>query len=112
MRYAIASDGEEVATHFGRCEHYELIDVEDGGVMGRERIASPGHGAPGELPRLLRERGVNYVIAGGAGPMAQNMFAEMGIEMILGVSGSLEDAIAKVVAGELEAGDDECVHSE
>ncbi len=111
MRYAIASDGKEVATHFGRCEYYELVDIEEGQVSGRERIASPGH-QPGQLPRLLRERQVNCVIAGGAGPMAQNMFAEMGIEMILGVSGSLEDTVARITAGELKAGDDECLHAE
>ena len=112
MRYAIACDEEQVGSHFGRCQYYELIDVADGEVTARERMPSPGHGEPGELPRLLQEREVNYIIAGGAGPRAQNMLAEMAIETILGVSGSLEDIVAKIIAGELEAGDDECIHTE
>ena len=112
MRYAIASDGEEVATHFGRCEHYELIDVEDGCVSGRERIASPGHGAPGELPRLMQQHQVDCVICGGAGPRAQNLFEEIGIDFVLGASGSLEEVIAALAAGELESGEDGCFHNE
>ncbi len=111
MRYAISADGEEVAPHFGRCEYYALIDVEGCEVTSRERLSSPGH-QPGQLPRLLTQHQVNCVVAGGAGPMAQNMFAEAGIEMILGVSGPLDDTIAKIAAGELEAGDDQCVHTE
>ncbi len=40
--------------------------------MGASGLPAPGT-SPGQLPRLLRERQVNCVIAGGAGPMAQNM---------------------------------------
>ena len=111
MRYAISADGEEVAPHFGRCEYYALVDVEDGKIVERQRISSPGHN-PGQLPQMMVQHQVNCVVAGGAGPMAQNMFAEMGIAMILGVSGPLDDTIAKIAGGELEAGEDGCVHTQ
>ncbi len=55
MRYAIASDGTQVAAHFGRCAQYELVDIEDGAVARTETMLNPGH-APGLLPRLLAER--------------------------------------------------------
>ena len=55
MRYAIACEGQQVAGHFGRCEYYELVDIQDGEVAERERLLSPGHGEPGELPRLMQQ---------------------------------------------------------
>ena len=112
MRYAIACERQQVAAHFGRCEYYELVDIQDGNVADRGRLLSPGHGEPGELPRLMQQHGVHCVICGGAGPRAQNLFEEIGIDFVLGSSGSLEDVISALAAGELEAGEDDCVHSQ
>ncbi len=112
MRYAIACDGQQVAMHFGRCEYYELVDITDGEVVERECLLSPGHGEPGELPRLMQQRQVDCVICGGAGPRALNLFSERGIDFMLGVSGSLEEVIAALAAGELEAGEDSCFHNQ
>ena len=112
MRYAIACEGEQVAAHFGRCEYYELVDIRDGEVAERERLLSPGHGEPGELPRLMQQRQVDCVICGGAGPRAQNLFEEIGMDFVLGASGSLEEVIAALAAGELGSGEDGCFHNE
>ena len=60
------------------------------------------------MPKWLNEKGANVVIAGGAGAMAQNLFAQMGIELILGASGSLDDVIEKYLKGELTAGESLC----
>ncbi len=109
MRYAIAADGMQVAPHFGRCEHYELVDIEDGAVRHTETLANPGH-APGLLPQLLADHGVGVVVAGGAGPRAIGMLRELGIVTCLGVSGAVEDAVAALVAGTLEAGESSCEH--
>jgi len=112
MRYAIACDGEQVSAHFGRCEYYELLDVEDGEAVERECLLSPGHGQPRELPRLMQEHRVDCVVCGGAGPRAQQLFAELGIEFMLGVSGALDEVIPALAAGELESGEDDCFHNQ
>jgi len=112
MRYAIACEGQQVAGHFGRCEYYELVDIQDGEVGERERLLSPGHDEPGELPRLMQQHGVDCVVCGGAGPRAQNLFRELGIEFVLGASGSLEEVIAALAAGELKSGEDGCFHNQ
>ncbi len=109
MKFAIAVDGDQVASHFGRCECYQIIDVSDDQITNRYRLDSPGH-APGQLPELLNGEDVDYVVAGGMGPMAQQHFTQMGIETILGVSGLLEDAISQIAAAELVGGEDQCVH--
>lgn len=109
MRYAIAADGTQVATHFGRCQHYLLVDIEDGAVVDSEVLPNPGH-QPGRLPRLLAERGVHGVVAGGAGPRAVDLLAQLGIIAYLGVTGSVEDAVAALAAGTLSEGGSICEH--
>lgn len=109
MKLAIAADGTEVAAHFGRCEKYVLAEIEDGEVGAREDMANPGH-EPGRLPRMLHDLGVDCIAAGGMGPRAVNLFAQLGIQPIVGVSGSVDDCLAAAAAGELEAGETTCHH--
>ncbi len=112
MKFAIAANANEVASHFGRCEYYELVDVEEGEAVERERLLSPGHGQPGELPRLMQQHHVDCVVCGGAGARAHQLFAELGIEFMPGVSGVLDDVIPALAAGELESGADDCFHNQ
>jgi len=109
VRFGIAVDGDQVAPHFGRCERYELVDIEDGEVLRREATTNPGH-EPGLLPRLLDEAGVGYIVCGGAGPRAVALLGQFGIELIVGVSGPLDEVIQKLTGGELAAGDSTCEH--
>ena len=109
MRVAISTDGETVAAHFGRCEAYTIGDIEEGAVIKTARIVNPGH-EPGFLPGYLAERGVACIVAGGMGPRAHTLFAERGIETIVGVSGSVADALEALAKGELKGGESTCDH--
>lgn len=110
MRYAIAAEGTQVAAHFGRCPEYLLVDIEDGKVTGRTVLVNPGH-EPGLLPRLLAQNGVEVVVAGGAGPRAIGLLAEMGITACLGASGPIQAAVAALQAGTLQSGESACEHN-
>ncbi len=109
MRYAIAVDGDHVASHFGRCESYVLVDIHAGTEVARRELANPGH-EPGLLPRLLNDEGVAYVVAGGAGPRAITLMHELNITAYVGVSGPVDEVIEQIGAGELEAGESTCEH--
>ncbi len=109
MRFAISTDGEQVAPHFGRCEAYTLVDIEDGKVTQQERIPNPGH-QPGFLPAYLAQQGVRCIVAGGMGPRAQGLFDQQGIQTIVGVSGSIEETVAALCRGELKGGESLCEH--
>jgi predicted Fe-Mo cluster-binding NifX family protein len=108
-KIAVATDGAEVAQHFGRCSAYTLVETKDGTVVDQTVIPNPGH-QPGFLPRFLAEKGVNCVIAGGMGPRAQNLFAEQGINTIIGVTGPVAEAIESYLSGSLVGGDSLCEH--
>ena len=112
MKYAIPMSGGKVATHFGHCEQFALIDVDEARnvIVGKEIIPSPGH-EPGLLPVWLAEEGVSVVIASGMGSRAQELFRQNRIEVIINV---MEDDPEKVVLdyirGALEVGNDICDH--
>ena len=108
-KIAIATENSQVSAHFGRCQSYTIFEVEGKEITGKNVVDTPGH-QPGMLPRFLNEKGVNFVIAGGMGPRAQNLFREMTIEPIIGASGKVDDVIQDFLNGTLEIGDSLCDH--
>ncbi len=109
MRIAIATDGNDVAAHFGRCPEYTLVDLEGNRVRSKVVVANPGH-QPGYLPAYLHQLGVECVIAGGMGPRAQQMFADRGIDTVVGVTGTVEEVLARWLKGDLSGGPSLCHH--
>ena len=112
MRYAVPVSDGVVAMHFGHCEQFALIDVdeEEKAITGKEFVNPPGH-QPGILPQWLAEEGVSVVIAGGMGSRAQNLFQENRIQVVIGVLESdPEKAVLSYLNGTLSAGDNICDH--
>jgi len=107
MRLAIATQDDMVSAHFGHCQAFTLVDVEDGTVVETKVIPAPPH-EPGLLPRFLGEHGANVVIAGGMGPRAQDLFRAQGIQVLAGIQGSIEDVVKAFMAGSLKGGDNLC----
>jgi len=107
MRIAISTDGGTVSAHFGRCPAFTIVDIEDGKVLHKEEISNPGH-HPGFLPQFLHEKGVDCIIAGGMGQNAVHLFAGQNIETVVGISGTINEVIDKIVNGTLEGGESLC----
>jgi predicted Fe-Mo cluster-binding NifX family protein len=112
MRYAIPISGGVVSPHFGHCEHFALIDVEEDSkeIIRKELVPSPGH-QPGLLPEWLAEQGVSFVIAGGMGSRAQSLFQKNRIGVIIGaLESDPEKAVLSYLNGLLTTGDNICDH--
>lgn len=109
MKVAISTDGTMVAEHFGRCEAYTVVDIHDGQIAGRQILANPGH-APGFLPKYLAEHAVECIVAGGMGPRAKMVFDEQKIATIVGVTGTVSEAIEGLRRGDLQGGESFCDH--
>ncbi|MBN1155552.1 NifB/NifX family molybdenum-iron cluster-binding protein [candidate division KSB1 bacterium] len=107
MKIAISTDNGRVSAHFGRCPEFTIIDIENSQISNKEVIANPGH-HPGYLPDFLHERGVEVMIAGGAGTRAQMLFEQKNIHMILGVEGQIDIVIDQLCKGELKGGESLC----
>lgn len=110
MRYAIPTADSRLAMHFGHVDAFTLVDVEDGTVTGAQSATPPAH-APGVLPAWLKEKEVDIVIAGGMGRRAQSLFAQHGIQVIVGAPAEPpEELVHRHLAGTLDTGDNLCDH--
>ena len=112
MRYAIPVSGGMVSEHFGHCEHFAIIDVDEERkeILGKELVPSPGH-QPGLLPEWLAEQGVSVVIASGMGSRAQSLFNQNRIDVVIGALDSYpEKAASNYLSGTLATGENICDH--
>ena len=109
MKIAISCDGDEVSFHFGRCEKYVIFEEENGKLKSKEEVANPGH-APFYLPKFLAEKNVQKIICQGIGPRAMDLFDELNIEVLPGVTGKIDDVIEAYLKGELKKGGSTCAH--
>jgi predicted Fe-Mo cluster-binding NifX family protein len=96
MRIAIATDGDYVAAHFGKCPTFTLVDVEENKITAQEVIDNPGH-QPGFIPRFLHEKGVRYIMTGSMGTRAKELLRELDMEAITGVEGKVVKSLDKVI---------------
>jgi predicted Fe-Mo cluster-binding NifX family protein len=105
------ADG-RLCMHFGHCEQFALLQVDTAGkeILNTSKVAPPPH-EPGLLPRWLHEQGVDLVIAGGMGRRAQDIFAEKGIEVIVGgPADPPEEVVRSYLDGTLQPGKNACDH--
>ncbi len=112
MRIAVPVSGGRLSPHFGHCEVFSLLDVDEQthALVKVEQVEAPAH-EPGLLPRWLGERGVTVIIAGGMGGRAQALFAERRIEVVVGApSDTPEAVVAAYLGGTLVTGENVCDH--
>jgi len=111
MRIAIPLANGRLAMHFGHCEQFALVEIdEENNVVGKTLLTPPAH-EPGVLPRWLREQGATVIIAGGMGQRAQQLFAQNGIAVVVGApAGEPEQLVSAYLGGTLEAGTNICDH--
>ena len=107
MKIAISSDSGKVSPHFGRAPEFTFVTIENNEVVEKNVLPNPGH-AVGTIPKFIDEQGAKYMIAGGMGPRALNFFSQYGIEVIMGVTGSIDEIITKILNGTLEGGESIC----
>lgn len=107
MKIAIPTESGKVCLHFGRSPKFTICELEDKKIIHKETIDNPGH-RTGFLPKYLHDKGVNVVILGGAGRKAEQFFFEYGIQIIIGVSGDVDEVIDKYLKGELNTTDNLC----
>ncbi|MBN1140498.1 MAG: NifB/NifX family molybdenum-iron cluster-binding protein [Deltaproteobacteria bacterium] len=112
MKIAIPLANGKLSMHFGHCEKFALLEVdpEFKRILNREDLIAPPH-EPGMLPPWLADRGANVIIAGGMGQRAQALFAQEGIQVIVGATAEPPERIAAAyLAGTLQSGANLCDH--
>ncbi len=111
-KYAVPVNSGKLSPHFGHCECFNLFDVDEESkeITDKRSIPSPEH-QPGLLPKWLAERGTSVIIAEGMGPMAQELFSQNGVEVVIGATESdPEKLVLDHLNGQLVTGDNACDH--
>ena len=107
MKYAISTDSGQVSPHFGRAPEFTIIDIEDGKIIDKKVLPNPGH-TVGSIPQFINDNGARCMITGGMGPRAVQFFQQYGIEVVMGVSGRIDDIIEQIINGTLTGGESVC----
>jgi len=102
MKIAVSSENLSVSEHFGHCTNFNIYVAESGGIVAAQSVPNPGH-RPGYLPNFLADQGVGVVISGGMGDGAAEIFAERGVEVVTGASGSAKEAAQSYLGGTLQS---------
>jgi predicted Fe-Mo cluster-binding NifX family protein len=109
-KVAIPLENGQLCSHFGHCQQFALINVENGKMISEEYVTPPPH-EPGLLPGWLAERGVTDVIAGGMGQRAINLFNEQNIQVNVGVpTKTPKELVADWIGKSLLTGVNACDH--
>jgi len=112
MRIAIPVTGGKLAEHFGHCEQFALIDVDQNqkSILTEVMVDAPPH-QPGLLPKWLADQGTNVVIAGGMGHKARELFEQNSITVVIGAAEKNPELIAtSYMHGSLNTGENICGH--
>jgi Mrp family chromosome partitioning ATPase/predicted Fe-Mo cluster-binding NifX family protein len=112
MKIAIPMAGGQLCMHFGHCEQFALVDVDETTKKPvKTTMVTPPPHEPGLLPRWLHEQGATAIIAGGMGQRAQQLFAENGIKVLVGApADTAENLVASYLDGTLVPGQNTCDH--
>lgn len=112
LKIAIPLANGSLCMHFGHCEEFAILEVDENAktILKSETMIPPPH-EPGVIPRWIGSLNVNLVIAGGMGPMAQQLLASQGIQVLAGASPAAPEELVKAwFEGALECGVNVCDH--
>lgn len=109
-KVAIPLQGEKLSAHFGHCEQFLIVEMDDEKVQGESRHTPPQH-APGVYPRWLAGMGVHEIIAGSMGQKATALFNQNKIQVHLGVpEAHYQQIITDYMENAMVTGDNRCDH--
>ncbi len=106
MKVAVTAKGKDleaqVDPRFGRCSYFLVVDTD---TMVAEAIENPnlalGGGAGIQSAQLMAEHDVSVVLTGNCGPNAHQTLNAAGIQIVVGASGCIRDAVDQFKAGSL-----------
>ncbi|WMW24235.1 NifB/NifX family molybdenum-iron cluster-binding protein [Methanolobus sediminis] len=105
MKLCIPSMGQNgmedtVGQHFGKVPYYTLYDTEtrESTVISNTSEHNGGTGLP---PEIMANENVDIMLCGGLGRKAVMMFEQYGIDVFIGATGSIQDAVAAWEASKL-----------
>jgi predicted Fe-Mo cluster-binding NifX family protein len=104
MKIALPTRDGKIDDHFGHCDHYTIITLDnDNKIVSKEDMDSPeGCGCKSDIAPILADMGVQVMLAGNMGQGAINILNSNKIKVVRGCSGDIDDVATKWLAGEIK----------
>ena len=114
MKIAVPTRNGVVDNHFGHCDHYTIFTVNDGEVKMKEILPSPqGCGCKSGIVFVLRQKGVQVMLAGSMGEGARSKLEAHNIKVIRGCKGDIDAVVNGYLLGFiLDSGEGCSAHGE
>jgi Mrp family chromosome partitioning ATPase/predicted Fe-Mo cluster-binding NifX family protein len=110
MKIAIPLSAGKLCAHFGHCEQFAIVTVENGKISSHETMTPPPH-APGVIPNWVADQGCTDILVGGMGEAAQAILQERGVNVLCGApSDTPEKLVALYLDGKLISSENACDH--
>ena len=98
-----------VDAHFGHCEYYTVFTVDGSEIIKSEIVESPqGCGCKSNIVSILKEMGVEVMLAGNMGGGAVNVLNSNGIAVYRGCDGNVKNLVEDFIKGELVDSGESC----
>ena len=116
MKIAVTASGptldDQVDPRFGRCPYFLIVETDTMEFEALENAnIAVGGGAGIQSGQLMADRDVKAVLTGNCGPNAFQTLGAAGIQVIVGVSGVVRQAVEQFKSGALSAASDPNVAS-
>jgi predicted Fe-Mo cluster-binding NifX family protein len=107
MNIAVSATGStldaQVDPRFGRCSYFIITDADTMNFEAFPNTATNAMGGAGiQAAQEIANKGVRVLITGNVGPNAFQTLSAAGIEVVIGASGTVKEAIEKYNKGELK----------
>jgi predicted Fe-Mo cluster-binding NifX family protein len=114
MKIAVPTRGNQVDDHFGHCESYTIFTTNaDKSIEKSEILKAPkGCGCKSNIASILKEKGVDTMLAGNMGNGALNVLNRHGIIVYRGCSGDVEQITQNFLQGKVDDSGLSCEHHE
>lgn len=112
MKIALPTRGNFIDDHFGHCESYTVFTInESDEIESRETLQSEaGCGCKSGIAAVLKEKGVEIMLAGNMGDGALNVLQRHDIAVFRGCRGEVTEVTRAFLRGELNDSGESCGH--
>jgi len=111
-KIAIPMKDGKLCPHFGHCEYFSIVTVENNQITDVKELIPPEH-EPGLYPRWVAQQGTTDVIAGGMGQKAIDLFSSQNLNVIVGApQKDAKSIVEDFIAGKLNLNDNYCSKQE
>ncbi len=103
MKIALPTRNNAVDDHFGHCEYFTVVSVDNNEIKEMETVStSQTCGCKSNIIDTLKNKGVSVMLAGNIGQGAINKINSANIKVIRGCSGSIEETVKEYLKGNIK----------